>query len=154
MKMGYLWMLLASSSLWAAPPGMRSVYLNGIDISSVRNQSLSQVDIKVDEKGNLYIVAPQYEVQQESTFVPLGKQTNGQLSPVEHKRPAPLMRRDLPPSSDGDGLATPPQTRDTLPQTENTVNPEAETMPDGDKQGTRTPPDAKQSPPGPGTQVQ
>lgn len=49
----------------------RSIFLNGVDISSAKTQQLKKVDVKIDEKGDIHIMAPHYQVHEENTFVPL-----------------------------------------------------------------------------------
>lgn len=49
----------------------KMIYLNGMNISSVKNQELEQVDIKIDNYGNIYITAPQYDVSIENSYHPL-----------------------------------------------------------------------------------
>ncbi|RDB37233.1 MAG: hypothetical protein DCC88_00980 [Spirobacillus cienkowskii] len=49
----------------------RIIYLNGVNITSVRNQELENVNIHIDNNGNIYIEAPQYEVGTEQSFHPL-----------------------------------------------------------------------------------
>lgn len=44
------------------PAATRSVFLNDVNINSVRNQELDNVSVQIDKKGNIYIEAPQYEV--------------------------------------------------------------------------------------------
>jgi hypothetical protein len=51
-------------------PG-RAIYLNGENISSVRNQDLENVHVQIDPNGNIYIDAPQYEVNTEQSYHPL-----------------------------------------------------------------------------------
>lgn len=49
----------------------RIIYLNGNNVSSVRNQTLENVTIRIDENGNVHITAPQYEVATDSSYHPL-----------------------------------------------------------------------------------
>lgn len=51
-------------------PG-RIIYLNGENISSIRNQELEGVKVNIDKSGNIYIDAPQYEVSSEQSYHPL-----------------------------------------------------------------------------------
>lgn len=51
-------------------PG-RVIYLNGENIGSIRNQELENVNVRIDQNGNLYIEAPQYEVASEQSYHPL-----------------------------------------------------------------------------------
>jgi hypothetical protein len=47
------------------------IFLNGTNINGVRNQDLTNVSIRIDEAGNFHITAPQYDVQQDSSYHPL-----------------------------------------------------------------------------------
>ncbi|MFZ9519676.1 MAG: hypothetical protein ACO3A4_04285 [Silvanigrellaceae bacterium] len=49
----------------------RMIYLNGKNISSVREQQLDGVNVRIDSNGNVHILAPQYEVQESSHYRPL-----------------------------------------------------------------------------------
>ena len=49
----------------------RSVYLNGQDVSSAYGEQLKGVDIFIDQNGDIYISAPQYQIIMESTKNPL-----------------------------------------------------------------------------------
>ncbi|MBI2602611.1 MAG: hypothetical protein HYW48_06110 [Deltaproteobacteria bacterium] len=71
----------ASPSLLA-----RSVYLNGTDISSAFSQELKKVDVEIDAKGNVFIIAPHYSVHEEESFVPLST-----AQPVLPKHKVPTM---------------------------------------------------------------
>ena len=73
----------------------RSIYVNGIDISSARSQTLNQVNLRIDENGNVYIDAPHYQVNEENTFTPLSGLVEGFNKP-EHKPPQPLVRSGRP----------------------------------------------------------
>jgi hypothetical protein len=66
----------------------RSIFMNGIDISSSRNQDLRNVHVKISENGDIYIAAPQYQVTEEETFLPLSTYTKAK--PPEHKPAQPL----------------------------------------------------------------
>lgn len=95
----------------------RVIYLNGADISSAKNQSLEQVNVRIDARGNVYIEAPQYEVQQESTFVPLSRQTPPHPNLPVHRTPGALPNEVEMPASK-QGLASPAETGDTINQPE------------------------------------
>jgi hypothetical protein len=41
----------------------RSVYLNGFDISEIRNQTFEKVKVVIDKDGNIRIDGPQYDVK-------------------------------------------------------------------------------------------
>ena len=77
---------LMSATLTAAPAGVRSVYLNGVDISAAKSQELKNVDITINERGDIFIVAPHYQVHEEDSFVPLSKYVQSMNAPL-HKAP-------------------------------------------------------------------
>lgn len=49
----------------------RVIYLNGRNISSVRDQQLEGVNVSIDPHGNIHIAAPHYEVQESTHYRPL-----------------------------------------------------------------------------------
>lgn len=61
----------------------RSVYLNGQDITSARVQTLKKVNLKIDENGDIYIEAPHYHVNEETTYTPLSSY-NKKLNAPKH----------------------------------------------------------------------
>ncbi len=64
----------SSLSIDSAKPvlsGQRSIFMNGVDISSARNQDLRNIHLRIDEHGNVFITAPHYQVTEEETFTPL-----------------------------------------------------------------------------------
>lgn len=82
----FIFVLLVSAAAEA-----RSVYVNGIDVSSAINQNLKSVDIVIDERGDVFISAPHYQVQEEENFMPLGK-TTLPLGRPEHRNTGVLER--------------------------------------------------------------
>lgn len=54
----------------------RSIYLNGVDVSSSLNQKLKKVDITIDGSGNLHIKAPHYQILEEDQYVPVNEKSN------------------------------------------------------------------------------
>lgn len=78
-----------SATLTAAPAGVRSIYLNGIDISAAKSQELKNVDITINERGDIFIVAPHYQVHEEDSFIPLSKYVQSMNAP-QHKAPQAL----------------------------------------------------------------
>jgi hypothetical protein len=50
---------------------MRKITLNGVNISSLRNEELKGVRVKIDAEGNIDLIAPHYEVSSQSSFHPL-----------------------------------------------------------------------------------
>lgn len=99
----------------------RSIFLNGVDISSTKNQSMQQVNISIDSQGNIYIEAPHYEAQQESTFVPLGRQGTVNITIPQHKAPGPLPTAQMPAQQ---ALAPEGDSRDTLDSAAQGKNPD------------------------------
>src|SRR5688572_30489857 len=71
----------------------RSVYMNGVDISSARNQNLAKVNIRIDENGNIFIEAPHYQVNEEYSFTPLSSWMES-LSTPEHKTRSAMPHKD------------------------------------------------------------
>lgn len=55
----------------------RSIFLNGIDVSSARNQTLKNVQIKINENGDVFMIAPHYQVNEEETYTPLSRYVQG-----------------------------------------------------------------------------
>lgn len=49
----------------------RIIYLNGVNINSVKNQELENVNVNIDGSGNIYIEAPHYEIGVEQSYHPL-----------------------------------------------------------------------------------
>lgn len=80
--------------------GNRSVYINGIDISSARSQDLRNVHVKISDTGDVYISAPQYQVTEEETFLPLSTYTSKSPLP-EHKAPQAMVT-PKPPSDNSE----------------------------------------------------
>lgn len=74
-------LIALSVTLAAGGTAVRSVYLNGTDISSARSQEMRGVDIVINEKGDILIQAPQYQVNEEDTYVPLTKFVQGMNAP-------------------------------------------------------------------------
>jgi hypothetical protein len=64
----------------------RSIYLNGTDISSVRNQNLKDVTLTIDEKGDIFITASHYQVSEQTHYAPLSRLE----TKPEHKSPQAL----------------------------------------------------------------
>lgn len=71
----------------------RSVYMNGVDISSTRSQDVRNVHVKIDEYGNIFITAPHYQVTEQETFTPLSSYKHS-ANQMEHKpaQQMPTMR--------------------------------------------------------------
>ena len=68
----------------------RSLFLNGVDISSARNQEMKNVTVRIDENGDLFIEAPHYDVREESEYLPVTKWIEGQGHPKHSDHPKAL----------------------------------------------------------------
>lgn len=62
---------IPSTSAKPVVNGQRSVFMNGVDISSSRGEDLRNVHLRIDEHGNIFITAPHYQVTESETFTPL-----------------------------------------------------------------------------------
>jgi len=93
----------------------RSVFLNGIDISSARNQTLKNVQIKINEQGDVFLIAPHYQVNEEETYTPLSRYVQGSSGPT-HTAP----REEVEPAVSIKGVpnATAPTTTDAATSAE------------------------------------
>ncbi len=54
---------LAILMLTAGAAAAAAVYLNGVDITSVRNKTFKNATVRIDDKGNIHIDAPGYKVE-------------------------------------------------------------------------------------------
>ncbi len=97
--------------------GLASIYLNGIDISSALNQDMKSVDIHIDERGNLFITAPHYYVNEAESFVPLSSGRPARLPhmpllKLEHETPDqaanPTANPNASPAPSAENLPAPP----------------------------------------------
>jgi hypothetical protein len=104
--------------------GNRSIYLNGIDISSARNQDLRNVHIKISDGGDIYISAPQYQVTEEETFLPLSSYTSKSPLP-EHKAPQAMSAPKLP----SENVEKSPSKPATTPSAESANPPSSPVLP-------------------------
>lgn len=86
MRLPLLFFTIVSTVSLAGPGGVKSVFLNGVDISSARSQELKNVDVIINEQGEIFLLAPHYQVNEEDTYVPLSKYAQG-LGPISHKPP-------------------------------------------------------------------
>ena len=99
-------------SLAIASSDTRSIFLNGIDISSAKHQTLENVTVRIDGQGHLYIEAPHYEVNEESTYIPLSSWNREGFGLPKHAK-----RGEIPNSNSKMG------TTSRLPQLSNQVKP-------------------------------
>lgn len=75
-----------ASTAAAASSGVRGIFMNGTDISGARNQFLKNVDIQISESGDIFIIAPHYQVSEEDAYTPLSRFVQGMNTPA-HKPP-------------------------------------------------------------------
>jgi len=145
-------LLSLSQAVPAFGASARIIYLNGVDISAAKNQTLEQVNVRIDSQGNVYVEAPQYEVQHESTFVPLSRQMPPHPNLPQHKAPGPMSRQVEIPASKQE-LASPSETGDTMnqPETAQPIGGNASGM--MEKEGTRKLPDGNPSTEGTGASL-
>lgn len=90
----------------------RMVYLNGKNISSVREQLLEGVRVRIDSNGNLHISAPHYEVQEFTHYRPLLPRDVPRLSKPAPQNDEALFERDKlytksPAGKDSSSMAEP-----------------------------------------------
>jgi hypothetical protein len=69
----------------------RMVYLNGKNISSVREQQLNGVNVRIDAHGNVHILGAHYEVQESSHYRPLFEHEVPKLSKPSSDAEPPLI---------------------------------------------------------------
>ena len=72
MRAYFLWAVLAAvfavpSFVWASP----TVTLNGVDVTGVKNQRLTNVTVEFDGSGNIVLTAPQYRIVEQSSSGPV-----------------------------------------------------------------------------------
>ena len=82
-------LLVALSLGFASTLLGRNVFLNGVDVTSARHQNLENVTIRIDGQGNIFIIAPHYQVNEESTYIPLSSWKHKPSAP-ENRKPGPL----------------------------------------------------------------
>ena len=82
--------LLTFSGASYSETSQRGIFLNGIDISSAKHQTLENVTLRIDGQGHIYIEAPHYEVNEESTYIPLSSWNREGMGLPEHKPHGPI----------------------------------------------------------------
>lgn len=99
----------------ASTNGLRNVFLNGIDISSAKSQDLKHVDVRISDTGDIFLVAPHYQVNEEDSFVPLSRYVQGLNQPVH--QPAQKISGAMP-AKPGPAMATPVPIGEAVPSGE------------------------------------
>ncbi len=74
--------LLTCISLMVPSVYAGGIFLNGVDISSARNQNLKNVNVSISEDGTVFIEAPHYQVREDDIFSSLGKTSKGRFSGI------------------------------------------------------------------------
>ncbi|TNE44210.1 MAG: hypothetical protein EP343_31140 [Deltaproteobacteria bacterium] len=62
-RLGTMLLVVLGCLLLASPGWARDLYLNGKLINGVRKQTFKNVTVRIDKKGNVYIVGKQYQVR-------------------------------------------------------------------------------------------
>lgn len=80
----------------------RAIFLNGIDVSGAKHQLLENVTVRIDGTGQIFIEAPHYEVNEESTYIPLSSWNKEKLGAPMHRglAPVPNLHDRLPKAAD------------------------------------------------------
>ena len=100
-------LILVGIMAWASGAWALDVYLNGVLITGVSNQEIENASVRLDERGNVHIHAPQYRVSREDTEDrgSGGSDTNRDSS---SDTPTPIRPTtgggDAPPAGGGRGL--------------------------------------------------
>lgn len=69
--------IVVGLTMYSSMVSARTIILNGTDISSAKSQEMRNVNIYIDEKGDVFITAPHYQVNEEDTYTPLSKYIQG-----------------------------------------------------------------------------
>ena len=54
---------------------LRHIFMNGVNVSQIRNQVVTNAKVTFTRNGDIHIEAPQYDVVEEDHFEPLSKAT-------------------------------------------------------------------------------
>lgn len=70
---------------------VRSIYLNGSDISGAIGQEMKKVTVYIGDNGDIYITAPHYQVSEEHSYLPVSRYLNGKSPDLPaHKKPGTI----------------------------------------------------------------
>jgi nucleoid-associated protein YgaU len=101
---------------WQSPRAsayaVRKVFLNGTNISSLRGETLDNVQVRIDEQGDIHLLAPHYEVSEESSYHPLLPRELPRYSKQRHAENLPFdpsLRVQKQPAEDSEPVAPVPQ---------------------------------------------
>jgi hypothetical protein len=122
-------MSIATSSERPVVGGQRSVFMNGVDVSSSRNEDLRNVHLRIDEHGNIFITAPHYQVTESETFTPLSsyhhRDVEVERQPLAERKPATALNQ---------AVSTPP----TTPVTDSAIAQPVPVKPVSSDNGVKT----------------
>jgi hypothetical protein len=87
--LGFIVAIVGTAIIGIEDAYARNVFLNGVDISSARHQQMENIALRIDGDGNIFIIAPHYQVNEESTYIPLSSWKQSPAAP-KNKKPGPL----------------------------------------------------------------
>lgn len=106
--------------MWGSTADARSVFINGVDVSSGKNIQLKNVQVTINEHGDIHISAPQYDVNEEDNFTPLSRYMHG---PATTTTPVHKPMQAIGAASDGQSTAPTAPAHDSLPAAGNNDDP-------------------------------
>lgn len=59
----------------------RHIFLNGVDIGNLRNETLENVTVTIAPNGDLFVIAKQYQAVESSDFIPVDAAPRARLTP-------------------------------------------------------------------------
>ena len=98
--------------MWGSMADARSVFINGVDASSGKNIQLKNVQVTINEHGDIHISAPQYDVNEEDNFTPLSRYMHG---PTTTTTPVHKPMQAIGAASDGQSAAPTAPAHGSLP---------------------------------------
>ena len=123
----------------ASTTGLRNVFLNGIDISSAKSQDLKHVDVHISESGDIFLVAPHYQVNEEDSFVPLSRYVQG-LSQPTHQPAQKMESKVQAQPGPGAPVANPMSTTAAATPADSSGAPDSAVTPESTPTSDMTPP--------------
>lgn len=107
-------LVVAAIACWTTPALAEDVFLNGVRITGVKNQSFDNATVRIDSQGNIRILAPHYRVERQDTTNrgPGGTTKITSTSPPSSPRPPTIAPQrpatktiSAPPAGGGSGLS-------------------------------------------------
>ncbi len=103
-RLGTMLLVVLGCLLLASPGWARDLYLNGKLINGVRKQTFKNVTVRIDNKGNVYIIGKQYQVRYNKPKTaadtdqqpPAGRASEARPEARTEARPAPRTTRESP----------------------------------------------------------